>query len=66
MPTVCSKADNSTDAALTAIGGHLETTQRGVARLSEDLGRLTVANTAFRPVFDRLGDGIEEDGTPGP
>jgi methyl-accepting chemotaxis protein len=51
-----------TDAALTAIGGHLETTQRGVARLSEDLGRLTVANTAFRPVFDRLGDGIVDTG----
>jgi predicted nuclease with TOPRIM domain len=56
------ESGQSTDAALNAIGGHLETTQRGVARLSEDLGRLTQANEAFRPVFDRLGDGIENTG----
>jgi methyl-accepting chemotaxis protein len=56
------ESGQSTDAALNAIGGHLETTQRGVARLGEDLGRLTQANEAFRPVFDRLGDRDREDG----
>ncbi len=57
------KSGQSTDAALTAIGGHLETTQRGVARLGEDLGILTRANEAFRPVLNRLGTGIEQTGT---
>jgi methyl-accepting chemotaxis protein len=56
------ESGQSTDVALNAIGGHLETTQRGVARLGEDLGRLTQANEAFRPVFDRLGTGIEKTG----
>jgi methyl-accepting chemotaxis protein len=51
-----------TDAALTAIGEHLDTTQKGVARLSQDLDSLTRANDAFRPVLDRLGDGIESTG----
>src|SRR6056297_1983388 len=56
------ESGQSTDAALGAIGGHLETTQRGVIRLGEDLGTLTRANDAFSPVLDRLGSGIEETG----
>ena len=56
------ESGQSTDAALGAIGAHLETTQRGVIRLGEDLGTLTRANDAFRPVLDRLGSGIEETG----
>jgi methyl-accepting chemotaxis protein len=56
------ESGQSTDAALGAIGGHLETTRRGVTRLGEDLGTLTQANDAFRPVLDRLGSGIELTG----
>jgi methyl-accepting chemotaxis protein len=56
------QSGQSTDAALGAIGGHLETTRRGVTRLGEDLGTLTQANDAFRPVLDRLGTGIELTG----
>jgi methyl-accepting chemotaxis protein len=56
------ESGQGTDAALSAIGGHLETTQRGVARLSDDLGSLTRANEVFRPVLDRLGTGIERTG----
>lgn len=56
------ESGQGTDAALTAIGGHLETTQRGIARLPEDLDTLTRANEAFRPVLDRLGLGIEQTG----
>lgn len=52
-----------TDAALSLIGQHLQTTQDGVARLSDDLGMLTRANEAFHPVLDRLGEGIAETAT---
>jgi methyl-accepting chemotaxis protein len=45
------ESGQSTDAALSAIGGHLETTQKGVARLGDDLGTLTRANEVFRPVL---------------
>jgi hypothetical protein len=41
------------------MSGHLETTQRGVARLGDDLATLTRANETFRPVLDQLVDGIE-------
>lgn len=56
------ESGQSTDAALSAIGGHIETTQRGVARLGEDLAILTRANETFRPVLDRLASGIERTG----
>lgn len=51
-----------TDAAVTAIGRQLQTTQEGVARLSGDLDVLTRANDAFHPVLDRLSGGIAETG----
>jgi methyl-accepting chemotaxis protein len=54
------QSGQSTDAALAAIALHLDTTQRGVARLGDDLGTLTQANAAVRPVLDRLGAGIDE------
>ncbi|MCU4654231.1 methyl-accepting chemotaxis protein [Roseibacterium sp. SDUM158016] len=52
----------STDTALTAIGGHLGSTQEGVQRLARDLAALTAANDAFRPVLDQLAQGITETG----
>jgi methyl-accepting chemotaxis protein len=57
------ESGHSTDAALNAVSGHLETTQRGVARLGDDLATLTRANETFRPVLDQLVDGIENTGT---
>ncbi|MFW5655737.1 MAG: methyl-accepting chemotaxis protein, partial [Roseicyclus sp.] len=56
------ESGRDTDAALAAIGGQLQTTQQGVARLSGDLDVLTRANDAFRPVLDRLSAGITETG----
>lgn len=56
------ESGQDTDTALSAIGRQLQTTQEGVARLSGDLGVLTRANEAFRPVLDRLSGGITETG----
>ncbi|MGP1355183.1 methyl-accepting chemotaxis protein [Roseicyclus sp.] len=52
----------STDAALTAIGTHLEVTQDGVTRLAGDLRALSSANEVFHPVLDRLAGGIADTG----
>jgi methyl-accepting chemotaxis protein len=52
----------STDAALTAIGTHLQATQEGMARLARDLEAVSNANDVFHPVLARLAQGIADTG----
>jgi methyl-accepting chemotaxis protein len=54
------ESGQETDAALSAIGRHLHSTQESAARLSGDLDVLTRANDAFHPVLERLSNGIGE------